>query len=248
MGKCQLCHADADLRNSHIIPEWCYKPLYDENPRRLHELSTDASTPNKAFRQKGLREQLLCASCEQHFGVFENYARKVIYGGVPIEIDQSHGVLNLKGLDYRLLKAFQLSILWRSSVTRLPFFAQVSLGPHEERIRQRLLSGDVGCWLDYPCAMASIVTSTGQPRDKIGVVDGAILNPDRSKIEGHHCYRFVFTGVVWVFIVSSHTASFPFKESFLTEQGELSVPLKKVEETELFTGLARRLSQAGKLK
>lgn len=31
--KCRLCEQNKDLRNSHIMPEFLYKPLYDSNNR-----------------------------------------------------------------------------------------------------------------------------------------------------------------------------------------------------------------------
>ena len=51
---CALCHEERDIRNSHIIPEFLYEPLYDEK-HRLQLLSIIPSQGN-SFKQKGLKE------------------------------------------------------------------------------------------------------------------------------------------------------------------------------------------------
>jgi hypothetical protein len=57
---CALCREPGDLRRSHILPEFFYKPVYDETHRFL-ETSTDPRD-RVMIRQKGLREFLLCRS------------------------------------------------------------------------------------------------------------------------------------------------------------------------------------------
>src|SRR5688572_9488357 len=64
-GKCKLCQRDADLRQSHIIPEFCYAQTYDQvGSGRARMLSSDTSRTK--LLQKGLRDRLLCDVCEGH--------------------------------------------------------------------------------------------------------------------------------------------------------------------------------------
>ena len=56
-GNCKLCLNKSDLKNSHIIPEYFYKPMYDEK-HRFFQVSIDPNEKNK-FVQKGLRKYLL---------------------------------------------------------------------------------------------------------------------------------------------------------------------------------------------
>lgn len=85
-NKCHLCSQQTKLCNSHVIPEFFYEQmqLYD-NKHRCYILSTE---PRKYFPfvQKGYREKLLCKKCEGKFSRWENYARRVLYGGECIEI------------------------------------------------------------------------------------------------------------------------------------------------------------------
>lgn len=59
---CKLCGREAELRRSHIFPEFLYLALYDEK----HRAVSVSPVPGEEDRlvQKGLRESLLCQACE----------------------------------------------------------------------------------------------------------------------------------------------------------------------------------------
>lgn len=101
---CKFCGFQRELRNSHIFPEFLYKPLYDATYHRAWELSTDADRPR--FIYKGIREPLLCANCETHFDrSFEDYFARFWYTGrLP---NPAHGArFELRGYDYSRFKLF----------------------------------------------------------------------------------------------------------------------------------------------
>ena len=93
---CKLCLKQKDLQKSHLIPEFFYKPLYDEK-HRFHVLTTTPEDKN-IFEQKGIREKLLCYDCEQYFSQLEDYVRKVFYGGVGIWIKNDKNKILIKVL------------------------------------------------------------------------------------------------------------------------------------------------------
>jgi len=74
--KCKLCQSSTDLMSSHIIPEFVYRPSYDNIHRAIH---LKANPQKRNYLQKGLREQLLCKSCEQRFSRYESYFAKEWY-------------------------------------------------------------------------------------------------------------------------------------------------------------------------
>jgi hypothetical protein len=210
--KCKLCQKDSPLQNSHIIPEFVYRQLYDEK-HRMHVLSSHEKSP-RPYEQKGLREKLLCRNCEARFSEYERYA-STAFDGKETETPLD-GVLIIKDVDYNKFKLFLLSILWRSSVSSLDFFSQVSLGPHENKIREMILSNDPG------------------PSDKYGVIPFAliddstirsdlIMQPSRTKLYGHVGYRFIFGGFMWAFLVSGHLPPREMKPLFLMEDNTLCI-------------------------
>src|SRR5205809_2236864 len=75
---CALCRQERPLRKSHVIPEFMFKPLYDEK-HRFWSVTNVLSKQNRLF-QKGLREKLLCDACEQRLSEHESYASAVFFG------------------------------------------------------------------------------------------------------------------------------------------------------------------------
>src|SRR5256885_7584163 len=116
MNPCALCLQLKPLRSSHIVPEFMHAGMYDDK-HRFFGLSSTPERPVRFF-QKGLREQLLCDDCEQQFSRYEKYASRVFYGE-DIQVQPVEVGMLLSGLDYRRLKLFLLSLLWRFSVTKL---------------------------------------------------------------------------------------------------------------------------------
>jgi len=114
------------------------------------------------------------------------------------------GWLRIEGLAYDSTKLLFLSIFWRASVSRLDMFRQLSLGPHEERIRQRLLAEDPGPDTEYPImALGLRDPETG------GFKDDLVNVPGVARIDGHHVYRALFGGVFWYCAVSRHIRNCP---------------------------------------
>ncbi len=192
---CALCKNNDNLQNSHIIPEFFYKMVYDPNPRRLRVLSAEASIPER-YEQKGLRERLLCRVCEQKIGRWENYAKRAFVDGEGIRVEPLNGGMRLHGIEYKTFRLFQLSLLWRMSVSTLDFFCNVDLGPHEEKLRAALLKDDPLQAGDY-CCVQIIVKVAGV------FVKDLILSPSQGRHGSKRVYWLVINGILYIFFVGS---------------------------------------------
>jgi len=122
----------------------------------------------------GMKEYLLCGKCEQEFSEYESYARLFLYGNTPpplkklplgSRIAAPVGQAGLEDLldvrkvivDYKRLKLFQLSILWRAGVAKGSFFEDVNLGSfHEMKLRNLLSTKNPGLDTDYACLMVDL--------------------------------------------------------------------------------------------
>lgn len=205
-GKCRLCQQDRQLRNSHIIPEWCYTSVYDGPKGTDHQfiqLSTVAP-PSKPI-QKGLREYLLCPDCELKRSKWEAYVREIFYANEKSpfalraeQVGQTKYTFTILGLDYAKFKLFQMSVLWMSAITTLHQFSPVRLGKYEEELRAMLHANDPGEPERFPCMMSILLGEDGKPFDRI------IQAPEALRYEGHRSYRFLFSFAMWRFIVSRH--------------------------------------------
>jgi hypothetical protein len=217
---CRLCLEEKDLRNSHIIPEFFYRPLYDEK-HRINTLISDKEILE--YHQKGVRERLLCDDCEQQIGKYENYVRKMFYGGVALDFPVNPSEIIIKNVIYESFKLFQLSLLWRASISSHWFFKFVNIGPYEEKIRQMLLNENPGGKYDIGCLLAFYLDDTRK------VVDGLILQPINLRANGHRSFAFVIGGALWLFVVSSHSKDFEHSDYFADDSGDLRIVLKPVD-------------------
>ena len=211
---CRLCKREKILRNSHIIPEFIYKPLYDEKHR--FRVLSNLRAKESPKRQKGVREKLLCADCENHISKFEQYASRVFSKRAGVTVNRQGKAVHLDGLEYASFKLFALSVLWRSSVSSLSFFGEVSLGVHEPKLRRMILESDPGLPSDYPFVMSLVVFENVVQTD-------IIMQPTWTRANGHRGYRFVFGGIVLTYIVSSHTLPVEIRTTALSDKGKITM-------------------------
>ena len=219
MSTCKLCNQDKKLVDSHILPEFLYTPLYDEE----HRFSFLSMKEGKEIKQlkKGVYEKLLCENCDNIIiGQYEDHAAKILFGDGKKEIEiakTSYGHL-ISGVNYKLFKLFQISLLWRVSIASRPEIKKISLGPHQEKMRKMLLGGIPGEVYEYGVWMLFFPKSSKDMKDFI-----LIPRPLPRRIEGYRCFRAIFNGLVWLFFVSSHTQRFSHIEFFLSKSGELPI-------------------------
>ncbi len=236
---CKLCLLQKKLMKSHIFPEFLYSGMYNKHHKFL-VVATDPATYTKR-PSLGVYEHLLCDDCEQLLGTCETHAAQVLSGQIGKQTEVPDGRA-IEGLDYSLFKLFQLSVLWRCSVSTRPEFRGCVLGPHEVKLRQMLVESNPGGALDYPC----LVTSSGIPDD---IASQLITPPDEtpSKIDGHRVFRSIFAGLFWAWMVSGHTRRYMYPQYILSEDGRL--PILNADELGLgyVTGFAQDLQRAGKL-
>lgn len=196
MPTCRLCKRESALRNSHIVPEFLYGDLYNDK----NQMMGVNGQGNRGWRvvQKGLRETLLCETCEQHFNeYFEKPFRTLWIERRLLPDPWDTAGVRLVQVEYAPFKLFHLSVLFRAGVSSLPTYQAVSLGPHEEVIRKLLLARSPGDPWQYPIFGYAVI----HPSTKrlIQMVSQA----QRSKIGGRRCYGMMYGGAEWWIGVSS---------------------------------------------
>lgn len=212
---CRLCNQDRPLRKSHVFPEWLYKPLYDEK-HRFFVLSTDANR-RRGTRPTGIYDKILCDECEKRLSQWEAYARDVFYG-MSLKLVEDNRKFVFSGVQYTPFKLFQMSLLWRASITSRPEMHRIDLGPHAERIRMMLFEDRPG----EPHVYGTILMLPSLDQE---LMQQFIYPPEclPTKLDSHSAYRTVFGGLFWLFIVSNHSGRLPHKEVFLSKEGRLPV-------------------------
>ena len=228
---CRLCGSKEPLRDSHILPEFLYRPTYGPSHTAM---LLDPHRGRRGKRQKGFSERLLCDRCEQKVNRWDAYfARVWLHDQDSLRPNSLPGpTVRIVGLDYDLFKLFHLSIVWRAGVSSLRAFANVSLGGQEPKLRQRLLDEDPGARSDYPFVGVAL----RDPADG-GFQDKFVKTPDATRFEGHHVYVFLFGGVLWHYYVSSHSTG-RFVPSEFTRAGALILTVQDSTENVYVRALA----------
>ncbi len=125
-SECKLCGEVSKLCQSHIIPEFLYRNIYDKSPKKFWMLMSSVKNKFKYQKQKGIREYLFCEKCEGKLSVYERYAEKVLYAknrNNPITLVKSSSSHNMSfhefdGFDYKTFRLFLLSLLWRILISK----------------------------------------------------------------------------------------------------------------------------------
>ena len=207
---CALCYEERPLRKSHVIPEFMFGPLYDEK-HRFYGISNTPTKPNQIF-QKGPREKLLCDSCEQQVSRYESYASAVFFGNAASQPMRIPTGFLFTGLDYKPLKLFFMSILWRLGTTSIPHLKGAELGPHQERVRSLLCADNPADYLTFP-AMVTALRFEGRH------IPDLIIPPLHSRIQGRRVWAVVIAGYLFNFFVSNREPPQGFWGGFLQVNG-----------------------------
>lgn len=144
----------------------------------------------------------MCEECEQKFSIYERFVSQAYYHKEATNIKQDDRMFVVENVNYKLLKLFQLSILWRAAVSKVELFNDVKLGPHTERLRLMLMNENPGKDYEYGCLQFAVIF------DKNKLADGLIMPPASFRVDGYRMCRFTFGGIIWLYVISSHNNQF----------------------------------------
>ena len=202
---CRLCLKDSPLCRSHIVPEFAFKPMYDANHRFIEVTSVKDQKIKQG--QQGWWERMLCAECETRLNRYERHVRRMFVDPLPPPVVGKR-TFEFPNIEYKLLKLFILSILWRASVSTLDECRHVSLGPHEDILRELILTDALVDPEIYPCLLFLLFDGDRHFND-------VMAEPTYHKEQGLRCYRFIVRGFMYFIYVGSHLVSLPSPQLIL---------------------------------
>lgn len=238
VGVCKLCLETRPLLNtSHIIPDFLYEPLYDHKHRLILAQPNPESGSVEQVRSPRTAPYdggLLCATCDnERIGSYEQYVARLLFGKGPelsppprIVFNPSQrggGTLQIDDYDFRRLKLFFMSIVWRAHHSRQAFFDEVNLGPYEKVFRAHLMNGTAPVAENFPVYL-------------IGWNDSAfptnvVMKPARGRWAMKHPFYFlVFRGLVIYQLFPKHLEQHPLTGSMISESSSLSIPFMQREQ------------------
>jgi hypothetical protein len=218
-GTCRLCLSRArPLCKSHVAPEFCYDYEYSGSGRRALAIHLPKKgVLHKRTIQKGHREHLFCADCEQilckHEQVFAAFWKDNHQLAGPFTHRQ---LIVLEGLDYHHTKLFLLSVLWRASLSEI-LGKKIDLGPYSEKLRLIILNDEKVPQDAYPILGTLILDPKGYP------FKGFVDNPICKRLGPARAYAMCFAGCEWKIFMSDHWVpkAFESMQHALSEKGDL---------------------------
>jgi hypothetical protein len=214
MGICRLCGEDRVLVVSHIFPLAFHRHMQMDSERP----PVIIGTAKKSYPQRSpggiYDEELLCNACEIQFGPWDQYGAECLLqrfdqDAKAISIGEVL-VYQVDNWDEARLRMFSLSLLWRAAVTTRPFFKRVTLGPHEARLRERVLAGDPGSHHDF-----SVFLSRWQVRPEHAGMELSQFSPYAWKLEGINMAKILLGGFVVYIKCDKRPFINPFPEIML---------------------------------
>jgi hypothetical protein len=231
MPICKLCKKEKSLiKKSHIIPDFLYKDLYDENHRirKFDAIEKSKGVEKVSKPPTGEYEgNILCKECDnEKIGQFESYLAQILTNpNIPEEqkpncekITNETGVefTHVTNIDYKSTKLALLSILLRASISKRPMFNEVDLGPLEEKIRKLIDS-------ESPSNDNNISIAIMSWHNDDKIAKDIIAQPRRHRKNGKTHYSFVIGGYIVIFYISDNSIPKEIEQFRLQSDNTLSI-------------------------
>jgi hypothetical protein len=204
-------------------------------------MSNDPQLENKIV-QKGIWEYLLCSDCDNiKIGKYDKYAFEFCKKAWDLEIPIGKNIV-ISEVNYKALRLFQLSLLWRAMISQKKEFDSVKFHPkHEKRIKEIIYNETLGEYYEYGCLMYLLV-------DKNKILNYVMVTPHKFNYKGFSGVAFTFGGFVWTMLVNSHMEQFPLKKYLLKPESSLTVRKTEYYSLKSTLSLIDQFAAQGKIK
>jgi len=162
---CRLCGHDRKLVKAHIIPEGFFRKLWHGKDMPFLLSDNEDIYPKRAPIGVYDRE-ILCEACELLFARWDQYGQEFLERRHAWRLLRDHDNpvgYEVLDYDYANLKLFFVSVLWRASVSRHPFFKNIDLGSFEDIAKQQIIEMAPGNADDFSVILAAFNAPTVKP-------------------------------------------------------------------------------------
>lgn len=236
MPDCKLCGEQERLIKAHIIPESLYGPLRREGRiPRMYSTAPDAFP--KRTRTGIYDDGILCASCDNKIGDWDNYAQEMLLKPLsdfgPPDRLVAQECFSIQGLDYRRFKLFFVSLIWRADQSRQEFFSEVDLGMKwRNRAKEMILAEDPGDPEEFGVTLV---------RYEHRLAEGTIYNPERVRSDSLNLYRFNLGSYVAMIKVDRKPFQTKLRPLVLGASSPVLVALFNYEESRIYDDILRHV-------
>ena len=157
---CKLCAQVKRLVKAHIIPR-SFNLRSKGHSTHLIEARQNDDRDVQNWQNGIWDDHILCEACENSFSTWDGYGFQILGnppGSTSLPRDDTEvQKFVINDIDYDQFKLFALSLLWRASVSSLPFFSKIRLGAHEAIIADMIRNKDSGSYDQFAVILARLV-------------------------------------------------------------------------------------------
>ncbi|HOF77225.1 MAG TPA: hypothetical protein PL134_09035 [Smithellaceae bacterium] len=186
---CKLCGENKKLIKAHIIPAAFFRPLSTTNKAPEIFSNTNGVFPKRS--PTGIYDKdILCEQCDRCIGLWDDYANKILIQNFSEKCAVYHKGIKvaykIDNYDYKKLKLFFISLLWRALISEREFYKRINISSHEQNLKDMIINKNPGGSYNYAVALAKF----SDP--KIAVM----LDPHKTRFDGINYCQFYLTGFV----------------------------------------------------
>jgi hypothetical protein len=228
---CRLCETVAPLVRSHTIPQALHKDVQKyEETGQFSKMFSDKFNYQPESRT-GVWDRMVCDSCEKKFQDWDDYGvnfvrehRSAEQGLVLGEGGKSIALVVQKP-NYKKLKLFVLSMLWRADANTQSFFDRIDLGKKwRARLTDLILRSDPAKPEEFSVA-ASLFRSE---EERYFMAD-----PHRERYDNvNHVRFYIYGGFTFLIKVDKRSSPEPFNRVILRPQNEFFILMRNLSPSE----------------
>lgn len=211
---------------AHVIANSFYRPLMEDDGFAFVASNRSGIYPSK--RSTGIYDrELVCEECERLFSPWDLYGKQFLldrnWDSEEPFPDRGEPLARIvHDYDYRKLKLFFLSVLWRSAVSTQPFFKRVDLGPHLDSLHSLLAKQIPGTKDDFAVNIARFEPTGARDVDP----QYGFLNPGKTRYGTVNYIQFWLSAFAVIVKVDRRPAIEPLKTFCLAPDPPLVIILR----------------------
>ncbi|MBI4233965.1 MAG: hypothetical protein HY686_05935 [Chloroflexi bacterium] len=222
--KCKFCGNESELIEAHIIPAGFFRRL--KQGQEPLEIVTNRGGEYTKKSRKGVYDQtIVCSKCELIWQGWDNYAQQLLAEEPLNGRARYHGNRKIcyvvDNFEYRRLKLFFISMLWRASVSSQKFFSRLCLGRFEDIAKQHIVNSAPGNSEDF----SVVLSKFDHPLAK------GILDPYMYENSGVKYIRFYFASYMADIKVDRKKTPEPLSKLVMTENKPLYILCRNFQES-----------------
>jgi hypothetical protein len=187
-GYCKFCGNQKPLIKAHIIPKQFFQIPTGKNQL----IMVDAENSYTKRCLEGVMDDgILCKDCDLAIGQYDQEAQRLLLSDLSKykNIDKDFYEIPWSEFNYQKIKLFFISLVWRASISSIPFCKGVKLGDKYENMALNILKNLSLDSVDaFPLFIWKYKNVEKVPIERI------TLEPSRFRLYGRNCCRFIFAG------------------------------------------------------